>query len=79
MSAPDPRIAALAEMGQCAARLGMAFAAAAEQAQGTDQWLVYFNAFDRCFFSVRVSLALELRLARASGRSRDGPAPPPET
>jgi len=58
----------LADMGQCAFRLGKAFCAAAERAEGTDEWLKYFHAFDRCFFSVRVGLALELRLEREAGR-----------
>jgi hypothetical protein len=68
-AAADPRIATLADMGQCAYRLGMAFGAAAEKAQGTDQWLEYFHAFDRCFFSVRVGIALELRLERPPAAS----------
>lgn len=79
MTAADPRIADLAEMGQCAYRLGMAFGAAAEQAQGTDQWLTYFNAFDRCFFSVRVGIALQLRLERHPAAERAEPASDRET
>jgi hypothetical protein len=58
-------------MAECAYRLGMAFGAAAEKAQGTDGWLAYFNAFDRCFFAVRVSTALELRLQRAPAEPRE--------
>src|SRR5260221_13228754 len=58
-------------MAECAYRLGMAFGAAAEKAQGTDRWLEYFNAFDRCFFAVRVSTALELRLRRAPVEPRE--------
>jgi len=65
MSATDPRIAELADLRRCATRLGMAFGAAAEAARGTDEWLEYFRAFDRCFFSARVGVALEMRLARA--------------
>jgi hypothetical protein len=64
-AAADPRIARLAEMGECAHRLGKAYGAAAQQALGTDAWREYFQAFDRCFFSVRVALALELRLERS--------------
>jgi hypothetical protein len=73
MASADPRIASLAQMGQCAYRLGMAFGAAAEAAQGTDKWLDYFHAFDRCFFSVRVGIALELRLERGAAASRPEP------
>ena len=58
-------------MADCAYRLGMAFGAAAEKAEGTGNWLEYFNAFDRCFFAVRVSIALELRLARTPAEPRE--------
>jgi hypothetical protein len=71
MTATDPRSRQLSEMAQCAYRLGMAFGAAAEQAQGTDGWLAYFNAFDRCFFAVRVATALQLRLDRAPAEPRE--------
>ena len=71
MTAPEPRSRQLSDMADCAYRLGMAFGAAAETAQGTDQWLPYFNAFDRCFFAVRVSTALELRLRRAPAETRE--------
>jgi len=71
MSAPDPRIQQLSDMAACAYRLGMAFGAASESAQGTDQWLPYFNAFDRCFFGVRVATALQLRLARTPAEPRE--------
>ena len=71
MTNPDPRTRQLSDMADCAYRLGMAFGAAAESAQGTDQWLPYFNAFDRCFFAVRVSTALQLRLARAPAEPRE--------
>src|SRR5437588_10549914 len=71
MTVTDPRSRQLSEMAECAYRLGVAFGAAAEAAKGTDQWLVYFNAFDRCFFSVRVSTALELRLRRATAEPRE--------
>jgi hypothetical protein len=33
--------------------------------EARDKWLEYFQAFDRCFFSARVGIALEMRLARA--------------
>ncbi|HLZ75638.1 hypothetical protein [Phenylobacterium sp.] len=64
MTSADPRSRQLSEMAECAYRLGMAFGAATEKAQGTDGWLAYFNAFDRCFFAVRVATALQLRLDR---------------
>lgn len=88
MTSADPRSRQLSDMAECAYRLGMAFGAAAEKAQGTDQWLRYFNAFDRCFFAVRVSTALELRLGRAPAEPREAEsdrenlidrADPPET
>ena len=71
MTAPEPRSRQLSDMADCAYRLGMAFGAAAETALGTDQWLPFFNAFDRCFFSIRVSTALELRLRRAPAQPRE--------
>jgi hypothetical protein len=70
MTAADPRLAMLADMGACAHRLGMAFGAEARQAETTADKLRYFQLFDRCFFAVRVGIALELRLereARAAG------------
>jgi hypothetical protein len=71
MTNPDPRSRQLSDMADCAYRLGMAFGAATESAQGTDQWLTYFNAFDRCFFSIRVATALQLRLARTPAEPRE--------
>jgi hypothetical protein len=69
MSAADPRVATLAEMSACAHRLGMAFAAEAEQAPDVARKVEFFQLFDRCFFSVRVAIGLELRLERnASAR-----------
>jgi hypothetical protein len=70
MTATDPRLAMLADMGACAHRLGMAFGAEAGRAETTADKLRYFQLFDRCFFAVRVGIALELRLereARAAG------------
>jgi hypothetical protein len=63
-AAADPRVARLSQMSECAYRLGTVYGAAAEQALGTDAWLEHFQAFDRCFFSVRVAIALQLRLER---------------
>ena len=71
MNATDPRVAMLAEMGACAYRLGMAFGTEAERAQTTADSLQYFHLFDRCFFAVRVGIALELRLKREAGRGAD--------
>lgn len=71
MTAADPRSRQLSDMAECAYRLGMAFGAATEKAQGTDDWLAYFNAFDRCFFAVRVSTALRLRLNRTLAEPRE--------
>jgi hypothetical protein len=74
MDTTDPRSAMLADMGACAYRLGMAFGAQAERAQTTADKLQYFQLFDRCFFAVRVGIALELRLKREAGQgaaSRD--------
>jgi hypothetical protein len=71
MAPADHRSRLLSDMADCAYRLGMAFGAAAETAQGTDRWLKYFNAFDRCFFAVRVATALELRLRRAPAELRE--------
>jgi hypothetical protein len=65
MTATDHRSQQLSDMADCAYRLGMAFGAAVEPGQGTDQWLAHFNAFDRCFFAVRVATALQLRLGHA--------------
>ena len=88
MTTTDPRSRQLSDMAECAYRLGMAFGAAAETAQGTDRWLEYFNAFDRCFFAVRVATALQLRLNRTPAEPREAAtdrealidrADPPET
>ncbi len=69
MNAADPRLEMLADMGACAYRLGVAFGAQAERAQTAADKLQYFQLFDRCFFAVRVGIALELRLAREAGRA----------
>jgi len=71
MTAADLRSRELSDMAGCAYRLGMAFGAASERAQGTDAWLTWFNAFDRCFFAVRVATALQLRLDRAPAEPRE--------
>lgn len=72
MSTPDPSAEMLAEMAQCAYRLGVAFGAEAERAETHERRMECFHLFDRCFFAVRVATALRLRLRReglAAGRS----------
>jgi hypothetical protein len=64
MSATDPRSERLSELSECAYRLGLAFGAEAERAEDWARKLEYFELFERCFFSVRVATALELRLCR---------------
>jgi len=64
MSAPDPRSERLSELSECAYRLGLAFGAQAERAEDHARKIEYFELFERCFFSVRVATALELRLRR---------------
>jgi hypothetical protein len=54
----------LFEMTQSAHRLGMALAAEAERADEIGRKIEYLKLFDRCFFAVRVGIALELRLKR---------------
>jgi hypothetical protein len=66
MIAADPRAAMLAQMREPAFRLGMAFAAEAEAATDMAKKIEFFQLFDRCGFAVRVGIALELRLQRAS-------------
>lgn len=56
----------LSDLTECAYRLGVAFGAEAERAETTGRALEYFKLFDRCFFSVRVAIALKLRLGRAA-------------
>lgn len=64
MSAPLPSAAMLAEMAECAYRLGMVFGAEAERAETHERRMEACHLFDRCFFAVRVSIALQLRLKR---------------
>lgn len=67
MTADELQSRMLAEMSECAYRLGKAFAAEAERAEAPQRRLEYFQLFDRCFFAVRVATALRLRLRRATG------------
>ena len=66
MNAAD--LSQLADLRECAYRLGMAFGAEAERAETDDRRMAFFHLFDRSFFAVRVSIALELRLRREAGR-----------
>ena len=52
-------------MSRCAYRLGLEFGREAERTEDLAGKLEYFRLFDRCFFSVRVTTALELRLRRS--------------
>jgi hypothetical protein len=64
MSAADPCSERLSELSECAYRLGLAFGAEAERAGDHTRKIEYFELFERCFFSVRVATALQLRLRR---------------
>lgn len=70
MFADDPRSLQLDELQQVATRLGLAFGHEAEAAETPAARLALFNLFDRCFFSVRVSIALQLRLRQEARRAR---------
>ena len=63
MTAPVPPVEMLDALTQCAYRLGRAFAAEAERSHGKAM-LEACERFDRCFFSVRMGIALQLRLDR---------------
>lgn len=77
MSAAETH-AALERMAAIAARLGEAFGREAEAAQTHERRIELFHLFDRCFFSVRVSIALQLRLRREAGTLAEREADPPE-
>ena len=64
MTAHVPPVEMLDALTQCAYRLGRAFAAEAERAQG-QAMLEAYERFNRCFFSVRMGIALQLRLRQA--------------
>jgi len=72
--AADPRSQMLAEMASCAHRIGMAFGRDAEQASDGKARAKLFLLFERCYFAIRVSTALELRLKRQWGREDREPA-----
>ena len=63
MTAPVPPLEMLDALTQCAYRLGRAFAAEAERSHGKAM-LETYERFSRCFFSVRMGIALKLRLGR---------------
>lgn len=60
----EAEAAQLDEMRNAAHGLGMAFAQAAEAEDDLDRKLILFDAFHRSFASVRLSIALALRLKR---------------
>ena len=64
MTPPVASTEMLDALTQCAYRLGMAFGAEAERAQGK-ALIEACERFDRCFFSVRMAIALQLRLRQA--------------
>jgi len=66
MTSDDASAAMLAEMSACAHRLGMAFGREAERTADWQRKLELVDLFERCFFGVRVSIALGLRLKRAA-------------
>lgn len=69
----DPRSQRLSELSAVAHRLGLAFGAEAERAEGWERRIQFFSLFERCFFAVRVATALELRMlreARLAGRAQ---------
>ncbi len=59
-----PSCEMLDALTQCAYRLGLAFGAEAEREMMSARGLECFQLFDRCFFSVRVAMGLQLRLGQ---------------
>ena len=70
MTTPVPPVVMLDALTQCAYRLGRAFAAEAERSHGKAM-LDACERFDRCFFSVRMGIALKLRLSRTAPVCRE--------
>lgn len=64
----DAELSQLAEMRQVAFDLGMAFGAAAKAEDDLDRKLVLLDAFHRSFASVRLSIALRMRIEREARR-----------
>lgn len=54
----------LSQLSDCAYRLGLAFGAEAESTNDLARKMELFQLFERCFFGVRVAVALKLRLGR---------------
>ena len=73
MTTADPSCEMLDALTQCAYRLGLAFGAEAEREKMSAKGLEYFQLFDRCFFSVRVAIGLQLRLRQAQPALRSAP------
>jgi hypothetical protein len=68
----------LAEMAAVAHRLGMAFGREAEREADWKRKAELFGLFDRCFFGVRVAIALKLRLRQAARAAQAGVSVPSE-
>ena len=68
-----PSCEMLDALAQCAYRLGLAFGAEAEREKMSAKGLEYFQLFDRCFFSVRVAIGLQLRLRQGQPALRTAP------
>jgi hypothetical protein len=64
----EAETAQLDDLRNAAHALGMAFARAAEAESDLDRKLSFFDAFHRSFASVRLSIALALRLKREAHR-----------
>ncbi|WP_337186901.1 hypothetical protein [Phenylobacterium sp.] len=74
----------LLELREYAYRLGLVFGAEAERAETTAQRVAAYEIFNRCFFSVRVAIALDLRLRQEARRvaapaASEGEAPEQES
>jgi hypothetical protein len=70
MNTPDPSHQ-LAEMRAVAFHLGMAFGGEAERASDIDRKLKLFEAFHQCFASVRLAIALDLRLKKPATQAAE--------
>jgi len=75
----EAETAQLDEMRNAAHGLGMAFAQAAQAEDDLDRKLTLFDAFQRSFASVRLSIALALRLKREAHMPARIEAERPET
>jgi hypothetical protein len=75
----EAETAQLDDLRNAAHALGMAFARAAEAEDDLDRKLTLFDAFHRSFASVRLSIALEMRLKREAHRPARVETERPET